>query len=100
MRALQRFVKAGRVFETDRDNGDILIYLLWTTGSLSNIEIGELYGVSYSAITHAVSSLKIRVRDYLVLATKFDHFYSQFKLCPSFSRYCLKITLIHLSKHS
>ena len=77
---IQRFVQAGRVSRTDKDNRDILIYLLWKAGSLSNNEIGKLFGVSYSAISHVVRSLKFRMQKDQGLAAKLNQLYSQFKL--------------------
>ena len=59
---------------------DILIYLMWKAGSLSNNEIGQLFGVSYSAISHTTRSLKTRMRDDQALAAKLNQIYSQFKL--------------------
>jgi len=77
---IQRFVQAGRVSGTDKDNRDILIYLLWKTGSLSNNEIGQLFGVSYSAVSHVVRSLKSRMQEDQKLEAKLNRLYSQFKL--------------------
>lgn len=77
---IESFAQAGRVSGTDKDKRDLLIYLLWKTGKLSNNEIGQLFGLSYSAISHAVRSLKTRMREDRKLVLKFNRLYSQFKL--------------------
>jgi REP element-mobilizing transposase RayT len=77
---VQRFVQAGRVSGPEKDKRDLMIYLLWKTGSFSNDQIGRLFGVSYSAISHAVRSLKAKLRDNPQLLKTFNEIYSQFKL--------------------
>mgnify|MGYP001827060370 FL=1 len=57
-----------------------MIYLIWKAGVLTNDQIGELFGVSFSAVSHAVKSLKARMREDPKLQAKFEQFNSQFKL--------------------
>jgi hypothetical protein len=42
--------------------------------------IGKLFGLSYSAVSPAVKSLKARMLENQELTAKFNDFYSQFKL--------------------
>ena len=77
---IESFVQAGRVSGANKDNRDLLIYLLWKAGKLSNNEIGRLFGVSYSAISHVVRSLRVRMRDDRKLVSKFNYLYSHFTL--------------------
>jgi len=58
----------------------MLVYLLWKAGNLGNNEIGRLFGISYSAVSHAVRSFKAKMCDDQKLAAKLKQLYSQFKL--------------------
>lgn len=40
-----------KIGEADKDNRDLLIYLLWQTGRLSNVAIGTYFGIGYSAVS-------------------------------------------------
>jgi REP element-mobilizing transposase RayT len=77
---LKRFVKARRVSGAEKEARDLMIYLIWKAGVLTNDQIGQLFGLSHSAVSHAVKSFKARLSKDERLATKFDELYSQFKL--------------------
>ena len=77
---IKHFKKAGRVSGAEKDKRDLMIYLIWKAGVLTNDQIGELFGLSYSAISHAVKSLKARMSHNKELTKNFDNLYSQFKL--------------------
>ncbi len=49
---LERYISAKRLRGADKQNRDIMVYLLWNTGRLTNEEIGELFGMSFSAVSH------------------------------------------------
>jgi len=69
-----------RVPGADRDKSDILIDRLLKGGALSNDHIGKLFGISYSAASHEVPSLRIGMRANQKLLSTFSRPYSQFKL--------------------
>ena len=73
---VQRFVEAGRVLGAEKDKRDIIIYLLWKTGGFSNDQIGRLFGISYSGVSHAVRSIKSKMRDNHKLLATFNQPYS------------------------
>jgi len=77
---VKHFVQAGRLSGAEKDKRDLLIYLLWKACGLTNEQIGQLYGLSYSAVSHVVRSAKVRMRDNQKLEAKFNQLYSQFKL--------------------
>jgi REP element-mobilizing transposase RayT/DNA-binding CsgD family transcriptional regulator len=77
---VERFVRKERVKGTDKDKRDLLIYLLWKSGELSNSQIGQLFGISYSAVSHAVKSLKSKMQHDGNIRAKFKQLNSQFKL--------------------
>jgi len=51
----------GRVRDEDKEGRDILIYLLWEEGIYTNIEIGKLFGLGYSAISRRVGLMRPRL---------------------------------------
>jgi chromosomal replication initiation ATPase DnaA len=77
---MKRFLKTGRVSGTEKETRDLMIYLMWKAGVLTNDQIGQLFGLSYSAVSHAVKSLKARMLENQELTAKFNDLYSQFKL--------------------
>ena len=64
-----------KVSPNEKDNRDLLIYLIWELGRFSNSEIGTYFGLSYSAISQRV---KI-VNDKLVLEKDFRDKYKLLK---------------------
>jgi REP element-mobilizing transposase RayT len=77
---VKRFLKTGRVLGAEKETRDLMIYLIWKAGVLTNDQTGQLFGLSYSAVTHAVKSLKARMLENQELKAKFNDLYSQFKL--------------------
>jgi REP element-mobilizing transposase RayT len=77
---VQRFVRTERVRGSGKEKRDLLVYWVWNAGGLSNAQIGRLFGISYSAVSHAVKSIKSKIQQDENLATKFKQLNSQFKL--------------------
>jgi putative transposase len=46
--------KAKKIGPDDKDKRDLMIYLLWRTGRLSNSAIGAYFGLTYSAVSRRV----------------------------------------------
>ena len=77
---MQVFIKAGRLRGVQKDNRDLLVYLMWRSGRLTSEQIAQLFGLTYSAVSHAVKTLKAKIRENPELMKKFDKLNSQFKL--------------------
>jgi len=77
---VKRFLKPGRVLGAEKETRDLMIYLIWKAGVLTNDQIGQLFGLSYSAVSHAVRSFKAKMLENQELTAKFNDLYSQFKL--------------------
>jgi len=77
---LEQFVRAKRLSGTEKQTRDILLYGIWKTGQLKNGNIGRLFGLSYSGVSHAVKSAKLQLAKSQQLQTKFDRLNSRFKL--------------------
>lgn len=74
------FVQAGRLSGTEKDKRDILLYSIWRVGHLDNEQIGDLFGISYSAVSHTVKSVKLKLKMDQKLRAKFHQINSLFKL--------------------
>ena len=77
---VSQFVKAGRLLGTEKDNRDLLLYYIWKTGRMTNAQIGIEFGLSYSAVSHAVKSIKAKLKTDQRLRASFNKLNSQFKL--------------------
>jgi DNA-binding CsgD family transcriptional regulator len=56
------------------------MYILWKSSQMTNKQIGQRFGLSYPAVSHAVKQLKARLPANPELQTKFEQLNSQFKL--------------------
>jgi putative transposase len=55
---LEQFRKAARVSQSDILDRDMLIYLMWQSGQLTNVQIAEKFGLTYSAVSRRVGVFK------------------------------------------
>ncbi len=58
---LTNFKSSLRISEQDKDNRDLLIYLLWETGLFKNQETGDLLGLTYSSISRRAAIIRERI---------------------------------------
>lgn len=77
---LKRILKPGRLTGLEKDQRDMLIYLIWETGRLTNARIGALFGLTYSAVSHSVKSVKTKLKKDPKLRSMFNIVNSQFKI--------------------
>ena len=59
--SLTNFKNSLRISAQDKDNRDLLIYLLWETGLFKNQEIGNLFGLTYSSISRRAAIIRKRI---------------------------------------
>jgi REP element-mobilizing transposase RayT len=50
--------ESARISESMKADRDLLIYLAWQSGGATNREIGEKFGLTYSAVSHRVNVVK------------------------------------------
>lgn len=74
LRQMPRIAKAGK------DDRDLLVLSVWKTGLLSNDEIGSLFGMTYSSVSHIIKSIKMRIEQDDDLKDKYSRIYSLFKV--------------------
>ena len=77
---VEHFVNAKRLTGAEKDIRDMLLYGIWKAGKLKNEKIGSLFGLSYSGVSHAVKSAKLKLAKSRKLQTEFDQLNSLFKL--------------------
>jgi len=77
---LKALKEANRVSTQDKENRDLLIYVLWKTGTVTNSVIGDLFGITYSSVSHSVKSTRLKLEKNRQLKNKFNRVYSLFKM--------------------
>ena len=77
---IAHFVHTKRLSGAEKEVRDILVYGIWRTGQLKNEQIGHLFGMSYSGVSHAVKSVKLNLAKRRLLQAKFDQLNSLFEL--------------------
>jgi hypothetical protein len=55
---IENFRNSARISARDVDNRDLLIYLICQSGAWTNQEIGDRFGLTYSAVSRRVSLFK------------------------------------------
>jgi uncharacterized membrane-anchored protein YjiN (DUF445 family) len=76
---LDLFRQMPRITKSVRDDRDLLVLSVWKTGMLTNGEIGQLFGTTYSAVSHIVKSVRQRIDQDYRLKERFDNIFSLFK---------------------
>jgi len=77
---LEKFKKVQRLYGKDKDDRDLLVYLLWERGVHTNEEIGAMFGLTYSSVSHIVKRLKSQIGDNRKLKEKYRLLNSQYKM--------------------
>ncbi|OEU47309.1 MAG: hypothetical protein BA861_11780 [Desulfobacterales bacterium S3730MH5] len=69
-----------RISRSTKDDRDLLVYLIWKTCMLPNKGTGRLFGMTYSAVSHILSSMRTRMQKEYDLRAKYKHIYSLCKM--------------------
>jgi putative transposase len=77
---LESAAKAKRIVTGEKEKRDMLIYLMWKTGGLSNKEIGDLMGITYSTVSKVVSTFGSKVKVDKQVRKQFEGLNSLFKV--------------------
>ena len=77
---LHRFKKAGRLYGEDKELRDLIVFLLWERGSYTNREIGEVFSVGYTAVSHIVKKVKNQMKADPKYGKKYESINSQIKM--------------------
>jgi len=57
-----RFKEKGRIYGKEKDKRDLLVFFLWGKGAHTNGEIGEMFGITYTAVSHIVKKAKDKMK--------------------------------------
>ncbi len=75
---LDQIKQKRRVCGQEKDNRDLLIYILWQKGRLSNQKMGQFFGLTYSAISKCAGNFQQRLSNSKELRKKFEFINSRF----------------------
>ena len=63
-----------------KEDRDFLVYLVWKICILGNEETERLFGMTYSAISHILGSMRTRMQKDSELRVKYNNVYSLCKM--------------------
>ena len=69
-----------RISRSLKNDRDLLVYLVWKICILGNEETGRLFGMTYSAISHILGSMRTRMQKDSELRVKYNNAYSLCKM--------------------
>lgn len=73
---MARPIPEDSIIETQK----VVIYFLWNKGLMTNEQLGRLFNISHSAISHGVKIFKEKMINDKKVKNQFDKINSQFKL--------------------
>jgi REP element-mobilizing transposase RayT len=77
---LNKYRSSFRIADSDKDHRDLLIYLLWQTGLHTNQAIGQIFGLSYSAVSQRVKKFRTKIQNDKKARKKLNKIKSQIKM--------------------
>jgi len=77
---LIRYQKSSRISKEDKVDRDLLIYLIWQSGVATNRQIGEKFGLTYSAVSRRVGIFKEMLRKDRAVQKRYNRIKSQIKI--------------------
>lgn len=78
-REMNGYTTGQRVRGGMKEDRDLVVYALWEMGAFRNEEIGQVFGVSYSAVSHIVRNVKEYIKKDPRVGRKVKKLNSQFK---------------------
>jgi chromosomal replication initiation ATPase DnaA len=76
---IEVFRRASRIKDSQKEDRDLLIYLLWEQGQYKNSEIGDPFGLGYSSVSRRVSVVKSKLEEDRELQRKYEKIKSLIK---------------------
>jgi len=77
---LDKCVQAKRLRGIDKHKRDLLVYLVWNKGLMTNEQLGRVFNISNSAVSHSVKVFKEKMINDKKVKNQFDKLNSQFRL--------------------
>jgi hypothetical protein len=81
-RKVGKYDAGHRVRGEKKEDRDLVLYALWEMGTFRNQEIGQVFGVSYSAVSQIVRDMKEHIKKDPRVGSKVKKLNSQFKMTP------------------
>jgi hypothetical protein len=79
-REMEKYAPGHRVRGEAKEDRDLVVYALWKMGLFRNEQIGQLFGTSYSAVSHIVRDVKELIKKDSRVRSKATEINSQFKM--------------------
>lgn len=79
-REVGEFAPGHRARGEMKEDRDLVVYALWKRGLFRNDDIGRVFGVSYSAVSHIVKEVKERIKEDPRMGNQTKRINSQFKM--------------------
>jgi putative transposase len=77
---LEKAAARKRISAGEKDKRDLLVYLLWESGGLTNQEIGSYFGLTYSSVSRRVAKTGDRFKQEKEFCALFESLKSQIKV--------------------
>jgi hypothetical protein len=77
---VERCREVSRLYGKDKENRDLLAYLFWERGAFTNEEVGDFFGITYTAVSHIVKKVKSQLKTDRNYGQKYDLLNSQIKM--------------------
>ncbi|WDN88712.1 hypothetical protein BuS5_01680 [Desulfosarcina sp. BuS5] len=77
---LDEIRRSRRISKSIKDDRYLLVYLVWKECMLPNEETGRLFGITYSAVSHILKSMRGRMQKEHDLRAKYKRIYSLCKM--------------------
>jgi hypothetical protein len=77
---LTKLGQSDRILKKDIQDRDVLLYFLRGTGLYTNKQIGELFGLTYSAVSHRANIVKSQIFKQSELRQKYSLIKSMIKI--------------------
>ena len=74
------YKEKGRLYGEAKRKRDILIFFLWKRGAYTNGELGDIFGITYTAVSHIVKQVKERLKTDQDFQAKYETLNSQIKM--------------------
>ena len=75
-----KFKQSKRLSSPEKEDRDLLFFLIWNTGRFTNRKIGDLFDLTYSSVSHSIKSVKLRIKEDQVFQKKIETINSQIKM--------------------
>jgi chromosomal replication initiation ATPase DnaA len=77
---LDKCIQAKRLHGIDQHKRDLIVYFLWNRGIMTNEQLGRIFDISHSGVSHSAKRFKKKMINDEKVKKQFDKFNSYFNL--------------------